>query len=72
MILVLITPLAFAMAQLPPSAAAPGVDPAARGPTVGQPIPPFEAQDQDGRLRQFASLAGPKGLVLVFFRSADW
>lgn len=72
MILVWITTLAFAMAQTPPSAAAPGVDPAALGPMVGQPIPPFEVPDQYGRLRQFASLAGPKGLVLVFFRSADW
>jgi hypothetical protein len=28
--------------------------------------------DQDGRLRTFESLRGPKGLILLFFRSADW
>ena len=46
--------------------------PAELGPAVGQPLPPFEAPDQDGRPRSFDSLRGPKGLVLVFFRSADW
>jgi cytochrome oxidase Cu insertion factor (SCO1/SenC/PrrC family) len=42
------------------------------GPAVGHRLPPFEAVDQDGRQRTFESLRGPKGLVLVFFRSADW
>jgi hypothetical protein len=63
--------LTLAMAQFPPPAS-PSVDPVSLGPAVGQPIPPFEAHDQDGRPRDFASLVGPKGLVLVFFRSADW
>ena len=65
--------LTLAMAQPPPApTASPSVDPASLGPAVGQPIPRFEAHDQDGRSRDFASLAGPKGLMLVFFRSADW
>lgn len=42
------------------------------GPAVGEAVPPFEARDQAGRLRRFADLAGPNGLMLVFFRSADW
>jgi hypothetical protein len=42
------------------------------GPGIGRPIPAFHALDQDGGDRDFASLRGPKGLVLVFFRSADW
>ena len=42
------------------------------GPAVGDRLPAFEAIDQGGRTRTFASLRGPKGLVLVFFRSADW
>jgi len=29
-------------------------------------------KDQNGRERDLVSLTGPKGLVLVFFRSADW
>lgn len=42
------------------------------GPAVGQPLPAFEAPDQDGRTRDFESVRGPKGLVLLLFRSADW
>ncbi|HEY3119838.1 MAG TPA: hypothetical protein VGL15_04390 [Vicinamibacteria bacterium] len=42
------------------------------GPALGETIPAFQALDQDGRLRSFADLRGPKGLVLLFFRSADW
>jgi hypothetical protein len=61
-----------ALGQSPDAAGSPPVDPTAIGPQVGQPIPPFEAADQDGRPRSFASLAGPNGLVLVFYRSADW
>ena len=47
-------------------------DPMDLGPKVGQALPSFEATDQAGRARNFASLKGPNGLVLVFFRSADW
>jgi hypothetical protein len=56
------------------SAAVPGplADPSTLGPAIGQPLPFFEATDQHGRRRDFASLKGPSGLVLVFFRSADW
>lgn len=46
--------------------------PAERGPAVGQPLPAFEARDQDGKPRTFESLRGEKGLVLLFYRSADW
>jgi len=42
------------------------------GPAAGQPFPPFDARDQRGNVRTLASLMGPSGLVLVFFRSADW
>jgi hypothetical protein len=48
------------------------LDPATLGPRVGEALPAFEVRDQDGRLREFSSLTGPNGLVLVFFRSADW
>lgn len=72
MALLILTTLAVVMAQSVPGSSWAKVDPATLGPAVGQPIPSFEAQDQDGRRREFASLAGPNGLVLVFFRSADW
>jgi hypothetical protein len=42
------------------------------GPAVGQAIPDFSAHDQDGRSQTFKSITGPKGAMLVFFRSADW
>jgi len=42
------------------------------GPAVGLRIPSFEATDQNGKRRTFESLRGPKGLVLLFVRSADW
>jgi peroxiredoxin len=42
------------------------------GPAVGARIPDFEAVDMDGKRQTFETLKGPKGLVLVFARSADW
>jgi peroxiredoxin len=42
------------------------------GPEVGSAIPPFEAKDQNGQTQSLKSIAGPKGALLVFHRSADW
>ena len=42
------------------------------GPAVGARIPAFEAVDMNGTRQTFDTLKGPKGLVLVFARSADW
>jgi hypothetical protein len=42
------------------------------GPDVGQQAPAFSAQDQEGRNQTLKSIMGPKGAMLVFFRSADW
>jgi peroxiredoxin len=42
------------------------------GPAIGSRIPDFEAMDQNGNRQTFASLKGPKGLMLLFSRSADW
>lgn len=42
------------------------------GPKVGEPLPQFSLQDQSGRNQSLKSLLGPKGAVIVFFRSADW
>jgi hypothetical protein len=39
---------------------------------AGALAPPFTLTDQAGRRQDLASLTGPKGLVVVFFRSADW
>lgn len=42
------------------------------GPQVGSTVPDFSLPDQNGRTRTLRSLMGPKGLMLVFSRSADW
>ena len=42
------------------------------GPEVGQPVPAFFAPDQQGHTQTLQSIMGPKGAMLVFFRSADW
>lgn len=42
------------------------------GPQVGARVPDFTLLDQKGQSRTLASLMGPKGLMLVFYRSADW
>jgi hypothetical protein len=42
------------------------------GPKIGEVAPDFEALDQHGVPRRLSSLMGPKGAMLVFYRSADW
>ncbi len=42
------------------------------GPAAGATAPDFTARDQNGREWTRQSLSGPKGLMLVFYRSADW
>lgn len=42
------------------------------GPGLGEKAPAIRAVDQNGKLQDFASLRGPKGLLILFFRSADW
>jgi hypothetical protein len=42
------------------------------GPQIGTRVPDFMLLDQKGQSRTLASLTGPQGLMLVFFRSADW
>ena len=42
------------------------------GPQVGSRVPAFTLPDQTGQPRTLESLMGPRGMILVFFRSADW
>jgi hypothetical protein len=42
------------------------------GLNVNQKAPDFSARDQFGNEQSLATLKGPKGTVLLFFRSADW
>ena len=42
------------------------------GLSVGQKAPAFSLRDQDGQEHTLAGLKGPRGTILLFFRSADW
>ena len=42
------------------------------GPEIGQAIPAFSMSDQAGTVQTLKSVMGPKGALLVFYRSADW
>jgi hypothetical protein len=39
---------------------------------IGEKSPTITGFDQFGKERDFENLKGPKGLVVLFFRSADW
>ncbi|HVB37033.1 MAG TPA: hypothetical protein VND92_00780 [Vicinamibacterales bacterium] len=67
---VVIGAAAAGLAAQAPAAKAPDVH--TLGPQVGQTVPAFQLLDDRGRPHTLASAAGPKGTMLVFFRSADW
>jgi len=48
------------------------VDVAKLGPQVGERVPDFSLPDQTGRVRNLESVMGPRGAMIVFYRSADW
>jgi AhpC/TSA family protein len=56
-----------AMAQLPTR-----IDVSKLGPQVGERAPDFTLNDQNGKPWTLQSIMGPKGAMLVFYRSADW
>lgn len=53
-------------------ASAQQVDVNTLGPQPGQQAPAFSLPGHDGKTYSLSSAAGPKGTMLVFFRSADW
>ena len=42
------------------------------GPEIGQAVPAFSMADQTDKMQTLKSVMGPKGVLLVFYRSADW
>jgi len=72
--LTLVAGLLAAAPQSPP--ARQPIDVSKLGPQVGERVPDFNLKDQNGKswtLQSFiGSTGGPKGAMLVFFRSADW
>ena len=57
-------------APVPPAALAVNVQ--RLGPQVGERVLDFSLVDQTGRTETLQSIMGPRGAMLVFFRSADW
>lgn len=45
---------------------------ASLGPQLGESVPAFNLQDQNGQYQILDSIAGPNGTMLLFHRSADW
>jgi len=65
--------VASALLAVPVQAQTPEViDTSKIGPQVGATVPPVSGVDQFGKTQSLESLSGPKGLMLVFNRSADW
>ena len=54
------------------TATALGAEHVPTGPAVGAAVPAIDVKDLNGKTQTLASLSGSKGLMLVFFRSADW
>ena len=48
------------------------VEVASLGPQVGERVPDFSLPDQSGKVHSLDSIMGPNGVMLVFYRSADW
>ncbi len=48
------------------------VEVASLGPQVGERVPDFSLPDQSGQVHSLDSIMGPNGVMLVFYRSADW
>ena len=42
------------------------------GPEIGAAIPQFNLPDQNGKMRDLASITGPNGAIILFYRSANW
>ena len=63
---------AVAKAALAPQTPPQMIDVSKLGPQVGERVPDFSLTDQNGKAWTLQSIMGPKGAMLVFFRSADW
>ena len=48
------------------------IDVASLGPQIGERVPDFNLPDQSRQVHSLDSIMGPNGVMLVFFRSADW
>ena len=68
----LLAVLAAVVVPVPAQERGARVDVSKLGPKVGQQVPDFSLSDQNGKAWTLRSLMGSRGLMLVFYRSADW
>jgi hypothetical protein len=67
-----ISPVSGQPAATPQAGPRDRVDVSKLGPQVGQRVPDFSLTDQSGKTWTLQSIMGPRGAMLVFYRSADW
>ena len=63
---------AFAQESQPFDRPSPNTENWTTGPAVGETIPEFAGKDQNGIRKTFDDIKGPKGALIIFYRSADW
>jgi hypothetical protein len=61
-----------AASPAPAATTVPAAEGSGPGPAVGDPLPAFQAPDQDGKRQDFETLRGKNGLLLNFNRSVVW
>ncbi len=71
-VLLLVGALAAQSPSSPQTTTRPKIDVSKLGPRVGERVPDFSLNDQNGKSWTLQSIMGPKGAMLVFVRSADW
>ena len=72
LVLILIGLLAAQSPSGTQTSATPKIDVSKLGPKVGERVPDFRLNDQNGKTWTLQSIMGSKGAMLVFVRSADW
>ena len=71
-LIIALTVAAAALSAQAPQPTRERIDVSKLGPQVGARVPDFRLKDQHGKEWTRESIAGPKGAMLVFLRSADW
>ncbi len=69
---IMLTTLLLGFSTLAAAQSREAIDVASLGPQIGERVPDFNLPDQSGQVHSLDSIMGPNGVMLVFFRSADW
>ena len=69
---IMLTTLLLGFSTLSAAPPREAIDVASLGPQIGERVPDFNLPDQSGQVHSLDSIMGPNGVMLVFFRSADW